>query len=312
MTTLIIVLLIIIAAAAAWFALLLNGLLKSLKYSMRPKKAPDLTQIDLKNTRWELIPERIVRDVKAIRAHPWQDAYITSFDGLKLHARCLPGTGERAALLIHGYRSSWENDFAGIADWYIDRGFTVILPDQRGQGGSEGAEVTYGICERRDAVAWAEYAHEKFGGQLWIHGISMGAASVLMGMPLGYPDGTRGIIADCPFNSPQKLFAFQLKRHRGLPSFPAAALAALAWRMAVGAEAARLNCSSCSAGSALPVLFFSAGQDITVPQGAAEEIWCARGRRDELIHIETARHALCWHEDTERYSSALSEFTGVK
>ncbi len=133
---------IIAAAAAALFAL---GLFAAecvwLRREMLPAPAPDLTRGGLEKTRFARYAGTIVPDVLELRALPWEDVYMSSFDGLRLHARLVRG-GDDAVVLMHGFRSSIEDDFAGIAQWYVRRGFTVIAADERAHGLSEGGNIS--------------------------------------------------------------------------------------------------------------------------------------------------------------------------
>lgn len=288
--------------------------LAALVQNMRPGRAMDLTCADLRGTRFEKYADSVVRDVEELRAVPWEDVYIRSFDDLRLHGRLRRGEeGADTVILIHGYHSSWENDFAGVAQWYLGRGYTVLAVDQRSHGQSEGRLVTFGAREKRDAVAWAQFAEYELGsGRVWMHGVSMGAVSVLLALEDGYPDCVQGVIADCPFDSPMGLFAHHLRRRYHLPAFPVVPIGSVAWAMLIGPGYVKDSCHEAAAGSELPLLLFSAGEDTTVPPDSARAVWEARGKRDVWIHIPNARHALCWQEDREAYAAALAEFTGRK
>lgn len=126
-----------------------------LEINMRPGKAPELAQVSVaKRTRWAPYAETVSRLILELRELPWEDVYTDSFDGLRLHARLLRGNGEDNVILVHGYRSSGENDFAGIAQYYITRGFGVLLVDQRAHGQSEGRQISFGTRERDDVRRW--------------------------------------------------------------------------------------------------------------------------------------------------------------
>lgn len=302
------VLIILAAAVLAFVLLTFAGTLIALRHNMRPGEAMDLTTSNLDGTRFEKYAERVVRDVEELRALPWEDVCISSFDGLRLHGRLIRGEGD-TVILVHGYHSSAENDFAGIAQWYVRRGCTVLAVDQRSHGRSEGRSVTFGYRERRDAVAWAQFAEYELGSErVWMHGVSMGAVSVLLALEDGYPDCVRGVIADCPFDSPVGLFAFHLRKRFHLPPFPVVPIGTLAWALMIGPDFVKDSCHAAAAESALPLLLFSAGEDKTVPPRCAEAVWEARGRRDVWIHMPGAHHALCWQEDAEQYASALESF----
>ena len=50
---------------------------------------------------------------------PYENLYLTSFDGLRLHARFYKnGDGKRVILLSHGFRSLGRGDFAAVFPLY--------------------------------------------------------------------------------------------------------------------------------------------------------------------------------------------------
>lgn len=74
----------------------------------------------------------------------------------------------------------------------------------RAHGSSEGKCLTFGVKERYDCLAWINCAIERFGRdtKIFLYGISMGAATVLMAGGLDLPDNVVGIVADCGYTSP--------------------------------------------------------------------------------------------------------------
>ena len=304
------ILLIALSIVFALALIIFLGALIALLRQLLPRRAPDIMTDDVSHTRFAKYLPAMRRDVAELRAMAHEDVYMESFDGARLRARLYRGAeGADAVVLLHGYRSSFENDFAGIAQWYVARGYTVLAADMRGCGASGGRLVTFGAKERRDAVAWAQYAGYVLGaGRVWVHGVSMGAASALCALVEGYPEAVRGVVADCPFNSSLGVFAYYLRTRFHLPGFPILQIGYFAWALLAGADYARMSCAGAAAGSGLPILLLRAGEDSTVPPGSAEAVWEARGRRDKLVEFPHAHHALCWQEDSEKYAAALEEF----
>ena len=124
------------AAAAGVFA----ATYVMIKQNMRPERARDLSRPEERaGRRWEPYAGQLDEGIAHIRAAAWEERWITSFDGLRLHGRLLRGEGKRSVLLVHGYHSSGENDFCGIFDYYASRGYNILLIDQRGHALSGGA-----------------------------------------------------------------------------------------------------------------------------------------------------------------------------
>ena len=95
------VLIILAAAVLAFVLLTFAGTLIALRHNMRPGEAMDLMTSNLDGTRFEKYAERVVRDVEELRALPWEDVCISSFDGLRLHGRLIRGEGD-TVILVHG------------------------------------------------------------------------------------------------------------------------------------------------------------------------------------------------------------------
>lgn len=125
----------------------------------------------------------LVKDgVDWLRRQQPRDLYLTSYDGLRLHARWVPAEHPKGTVvLFHGWRSSIVGDFSPSMPAYHDLGFHLLLVDQRGQNGSEGKYITFGIRESRDVRPWVELHNREFGPwPVFLGGISMGATTVLL------------------------------------------------------------------------------------------------------------------------------------
>ncbi len=300
-----IVLLGICAACLIVFAV--TGVLLCL--NMRPGGPVDLSHPErLRNTRWEPYAQALADGIARIRALPWESVQITAYDGLRLHGRLLRGKPGRTVLLAHGYRSSGENDFAGIVDYYVAAGFNILMIDQRAHGGSEGKRIFFGVRERYDVQRWAAFALRECPGALWLHGVSMGAASCLMAAGLDLPGDVRGVIADSSFAGPRDALAYQMKRHYHLPGFPFVQIGTLAGLCIAGHDLVYCSVEDIVADCALPMLFIYGGRDHTVPPDSARRLCAARGNRDTLLIVPEARHALSWQEDAAAYAEALDRF----
>lgn len=63
--------------------------------------------------------------------------------------------------------------------------------------------------DRYDAEKWVEYVIERFGNnsEIFLHGISMGGATVLMASGLNLPNNVKAIISDCAYTSAYDVFS---------------------------------------------------------------------------------------------------------
>jgi alpha-beta hydrolase superfamily lysophospholipase len=125
-------------------------------------------------------------------------------------------------LIFHGYSGS-KSDFIEVARRLHEMGWTSVLVDFRGAGGSAGQDTSIGWHEARDvaaAVAWTrESLHEPAPV---LYGFSMGAAAVLRAVAVEHVH-PRAIIVESAFD--RMLSTVENRFHNvGVPAFPGAPL----------------------------------------------------------------------------------------
>ncbi|MBR0033078.1 MAG: alpha/beta hydrolase [Treponema sp.] len=155
-----------------------------------------------------------------------QEISIKSFDGLKLVAYNLPNKNPVGTIiLMHGYHSEPLREYAALVHFYYDLGYNIVMPVQRTHGDkkgfySEGKYITFGIKERYDLRDWILKANQIYGDDtpLFLQGISMGCATVVMALGLELPSNVCGVIADCGFTAPRAIIWKVLKNDMKLPT----------------------------------------------------------------------------------------------
>lgn len=253
--------------------------------------------------------EKMIRDTLSI---PYEDVFITSFDGLRLHAKFYAASERKAPvqIMFHGYKSSAERDFCGGLREGIDGGFNVLLVDQRAHGESEGKYLTFGVNERFDCLSWASYAAERFGNdvKIYLYGISMGASTVLMASALPLPKSVSGIVADCGYTSPKAIICSVLRDHH-VPAAPVYAVAKLGARLFCGFDLDSASAPDALRRSHIPVLFIHGDDDRFVPcRMSRENFEASAAEHKKLLIVHNAGHGLSYMLDRPAYLSALHEF----
>lgn len=261
--------------------------------------------------------DSLVEAMRRMRSAVTGNAEITSRDGLKLAARLIEVPNPRGiAILMHGYRSSAPIDFAPAFEPLLGRGFSLLIPDQRAHGDSEGKRIGYGVLERYDVVDWAKYAEERWGIPILVYGVSMGSATVMMGAGVGYPKSVRAIIADCGFTSAGDICRACMKNWFKLPPFPVY-YGAKFWTRIL----AKYDLDSVTArkslenlrGTGTKVLFVHGRKDDFVPYYMTEENIKAfdympesvKKEAVELFAVENAGHAQASAKDIDGYMAAV-------
>ena len=148
--------------------------------------------------------EQMKNWMREVRALPFKECAITSFDGLTLYGRYYECKKDAPMeIMFHGYRGNAERDLCGGVQRAFALGRNVLLVDQRAAGKSGGHVITFGINESRDCIDWVNYSVKEFGSDVKIilTGISMGAATVCIASGEDLPENVIGILADCGFSS---------------------------------------------------------------------------------------------------------------
>ena len=210
---------------------------------------------------------------------PHEDVYQTAFDGLKLHASYFPAINENAGkkrivICFHGYTSKSLADFTGLTDYYFRNGYAMLHPDARAHGDSEGEYIGFGCLDRKDALGWIDWVIQKCGTdvEIFLHGISMGGATVLMASGLTLPPQVKGIISDCAFTSPKEVFTHVLKNMIHLPSFPMMQFADVYNRQLAGYGLNDCNAAEEVKKAEKPILLIHGTGDTFVPFEMCEKI----------------------------------------
>ena len=183
------------------------------------------------------------------------------------------------------------------------------MPDQRAHGESEGDTITFGVRERLDCLAWARYAARRMGPDtpIFLWGISMGAATVLMASDLPLPETVRGIVADCGYDTPAGIVKKTIRRRRW-PLFPLYPFTALGARLFGGFHITETSALDCVGRARLPILLIHGEADHVVPCDMARSLRDACASQVELLTVPGADHGISWYVDMPAYQNALLRF----
>ena len=235
--------------------------------------------------------------------------------GVRLHA-CYAAAPEsspgqrKTAVVVHGYRSTPFNVMA-IARMYRDSlGFNIFLPTLRHHGHSGGEAVQMGWLDRLDVLDWSALAHGIFSDTLQVfHGVSMGAATVMMASGEETPGYVKGFIEDCGYTSVWNELVYVLNDKAGLRAAPTAYRTERIVRRRYGWDLHEASSLEMLSRCAKPVLFIHGECDRFVPTEMAwynynakisgyREIWIAPG----------SKHAMSFPDHTAEYVSRVRAF----
>lgn len=272
--------------------------------------------IKMAGTDWSQYSDILAERKAFMLEQPHEDVYQTAFDGLKLHAAYFPPIKEnsekkRVVICFHGYTSKGLADFTGLTDYYFRHGYAMLHPDARAHGDSEGDYIGFGCLDRKDALGWIDWVLQKCGTdvEIFLHGISMGGATVLMASGLELPPQVKGIISDCGFTSPKEVFTHVLNTMYHLPAFPIIPAANIVNKRLAGYGMDECNAKREVAKAKVPILFIHGSKDTFVPVKMCQELYdCCASPKKKLI-VEGAAHGESYFKAMKAYEEALDEFT---
>ena len=236
--------------------------------------------------------------------------YITSKDGLRLHAYWIPAENPRGTILLaHGYRSTMLVDFGLAFVFYHTLGMNILVPDQRSHGASEGKFITFGVNESDDMRRWIEFHNANFGMyQMILSGISMGASTMLYLVDCDLPANVKCLIADCGFTSPWEILSSVFRSVVHLPAAPTLWAANVFAKVIAGFSLRGKDSRKTLANAKLPILMIHGDADDFVPcEMTKEGFACCTGIK-ELLLIENAGHGISFLVDKKRYTTAVIAF----
>lgn len=214
----------------------------------------------------------------------------------------------RYALVIHGYTSDKES-MAPEARHFSEMGYTVITPDNRAHGESEGSYIGMGWLDRKDVLIWIDQIlNQDPQAQIILYGVSMGGATVMMtaGEPL--PENVKAIIEDCGYTSVYEMFKNQLAYRFGLPEFPFLQTADVMTGLRAGYRFKEASSLEQLKKAAVPMMFIHGSNDTYVPTSMVYEVYEACPTEKVILVIEGASHAVSSDVDPELYWGRVSAF----
>lgn len=239
-----------------------------------------------------------------------QPLSIESFDGLKLHGEFIDQNSDRTIILMHGYRSAWRGDFGIALPYYLELGFNVLVCDQRCHGKSEGRYITYGVFEKFDCHDWINEVIRLKGpdSKIFLSGMSMGAATVLMATELGLPSQVKGIISDCGFTSGYDIVKLTTKGiNRHIPLFIVDCINFFC-RIFAGFDLKEGNTLNAMQVCDKPVLFIHGTHDTFVPCEMTMRNYATCVSKKELLTVRGAEHGMSYLLEEERCKATLKAF----
>ena len=239
-------------------------------------------------------------------------AALTSEDGLALNARYFPLEGShRYAILCHGYGGNAAQMYAYALRFY-NMGCSVLVPDARAHGESEGTYYGMGWPDRKDILGWAnQLITADPNAEIVLFGVSMGGAAVMMTAGEELPEQIKCIVEDCGYTSVWDEFSLQLQSLFGAPDFPLMYTTDLVCRLRAGYGFNEASAVEQLKKAEVPMLFIHGEEDTFVPYSMLDQVYaaCASAEKEKLT-VPGAVHGAAASTDPDLYWSTVENFIG--
>lgn len=236
---------------------------------------------------------------------------VTARDGVSLRGwsvRPAHPSG-RAVILLHGLGDN-RLGMLGYADLLLREGFSVLMPDARAHGASDGQLATYGLLESDDVRVWFEWLQRNqrptctFG-----FAESMGAAQLLQSLRLDVP--FCAVAVESPFSSLREIAYDRIGQFFDAGPLvgrillrPAVEVAFGYARLRYGLDFAQVSPESTVSATTIPVLLIHGIEDSNIPIRHSRQI-AARNSRVVMWEVPGADHSGAMRAAGQQFSARL-------
>ena len=212
------------------------------------------------------------------------------------------------AIVVHGYRASVKS-VSYLAKRYFEAGYNVVLPYLRAHLGSDYDYSTMGWYERFDIVDWINYIDSTdSNAKIVLHGVSMGAATVMMTTGEKLPSSVVCAIEDCGYTSVYDAYTYKIPKMMKIPAFPCIDIFRRAIKKRVGFDIKEASALEQVKKSNTPTLFIHGSDDTVVPVNMVHELYLCASCEKELLVFKRANHEMSALLYPDKYWGKVWEF----
>ena len=169
--------------------------------------------------------------------------------------------------------------------------------------------MAFGLLERYDCLDWLNWLQEHAGPDvpIYLAGVSMGAATVLMTADLALPDRVHGIMADCGFTSPDAIWRHIAQNNLHLPYAMNRRLVDDMVRRRISGFGRQSTVDALKK-TRVPVLLIHGTEDHFVPVEMTYQNYVACASPKRLLVVPGADHGMSYLVDRPLYQSTTLAF----
>lgn len=190
-------------------------------------------------------------------------------------------------VLFHGFSGN-KSLMLDEAEFFYGLGYSTLLVDFMGSGGSEGSQTTIGYFEAEQVKTCFDYLRGKGEKNVFLFGTSMGAVAIMKAVS-DYGLAPAGIVVECPFGSMYKTVCARFKLMNA-PAFPMAGLLVFWGGVQNGFWAFGHNPTEYAKTISCPTLLLYGAQDKKVSREEIDEMYAHLKGQKQLKVYEAAGH----------------------
>ena len=192
---------------------------------------------------------------------------------------------------------------------FRERGYNLLVYDNRRHGESGGTFSSFGFFEKYDLKAVVDWAMQQLGpgGLVGTHGESLGAAITLLHAAID--PRIAFAISDCSYADSPALFRTRMQEDYHLPAFPVVNLARLFGKTLLGFDCALSSPIRYISTVQTPILFIHGEKDTYIPCQMSQDLFNAKttGPR-RLYRVPGAGHAYAHSTNPIEYDHQVNAF----
>ncbi len=243
----------------------------------------------------------------ALPRHSFKTVTIDSdveLEGWHIKAADAKGT----VILFHGYAGE-KSSLITRAEEFLRAGYSTLLVDFMGSGGSEGESTNLGFTESVEVKDCYDYVRSTGESRIHLFGTSMGAAAILKAID-DYRIQPASLILECPFGSLYETVSARF-RIMNLPSFPFAAMLTFWGGFQQGYWAFSHNPSEYAMSVQIPTLLMYGDQDNRVSVDETLDIYHNLKGQKTLARYPEEGHHIFTDTNRAKWTSDVTRFLGT-
>ena len=258
--------------------------------------------------------ETIEVEAGRIRLEDWkrmpvEEVSVRSPYGYDLYARYIPYPGShKTVLFAHGITYNLLGAVKYLPLFY-ERGFNLMLFDERNHGKSGGKNCTFGYYEKYDLMAVTDWILNRMGGAgtVGVHGESMGAAIALQAAAID--DRLSFVISDCAYSDLTRLLMYRLHTDYHLPAAIFLPIASFICAQLTGMSFDTVSPVRDISSISTPILFIHGQEDRYILPEMSTEMYNRKSNGIRTLYlVPGARHAESFSKDRASYNQVVGQF----